>query len=319
MSVPGTQPAVQQGYQYQPLPTPSSIRLLQRLEDIDSSLPKFTLKTVDLQDAPSYHCLSYTWGNPHADGTLFREHFQAQSAKYSGRDHTIHIDGQVVHIQKNLFDAMRQIPNKPWARRVTQTYDHLNGQGVLHMAAKLDTPSTRSVLRSHLTNGANPSLCDFSGRSPAHYAAMHGNLAALEILIEFGADVTIKDESGKMPLAYAWERRDVASAQFLVSCMINSHASRLNETITRPWDYDYLFDDHIWIDALCIDQENISERNAQVSIMDQIYQRAGYVLVWLGEKDFSTALAVEVMRKMVKANEKFSRSTITPFMTVDKL
>lgn len=38
----------------------------------------------------------------------------------------------------------------------------------------------------------------------------------------------------------------------------------------------------LWIDAICIDQEDVSERNAQVSIMGQIYQRADSVLAWLG-------------------------------------
>lgn len=38
----------------------------------------------------------------------------------------------------------------------------------------------------------------------------------------------------------------------------------------------------IWIDAICIDQEDLCERNAQVSIMGQIYQRATLVLAWLG-------------------------------------
>jgi Heterokaryon incompatibility protein (HET) len=40
--------------------------------------------------------------------------------------------------------------------------------------------------------------------------------------------------------------------------------------------------DAMWIDAICIDQEDLFERNAQVSIMGQIYQRAALVFAWLG-------------------------------------
>jgi Heterokaryon incompatibility protein (HET) len=51
----------------------------------------------------------------------------------------------------------------------------------------------------------------------------------------------------------------------------------------------------IWIDALCIDQANISERTAQVRMMGQIYSGAERVMVWLGEEDdgsrFTTELA----------------------------
>jgi hypothetical protein len=50
----------------------------------------------------------------------------------------------------------------------------------------------------------------------------------------------------------------------------------------------------IWVDAVCIDQSNNSERSRQVSIMGSIYSSAGVVWVWLGrevesfsEKSFS--------------------------------
>lgn len=38
----------------------------------------------------------------------------------------------------------------------------------------------------------------------------------------------------------------------------------------------------LWIDAICINQNDISERNRQVRIMPHIYNRAESVLVWLG-------------------------------------
>ena len=40
---------------------------------------------------------------------------------------------------------------------------------------------------------------------------------------------------------------------------------------------------YLWIDALCIDQENIEERNRQVRQMGDIYSRAIETWVWLGE------------------------------------
>lgn len=38
----------------------------------------------------------------------------------------------------------------------------------------------------------------------------------------------------------------------------------------------------LWIDALCIDQENLAERTHQVQQMGSIYSRAGRVISWLG-------------------------------------
>lgn len=38
----------------------------------------------------------------------------------------------------------------------------------------------------------------------------------------------------------------------------------------------------VWVDALCIDQGNIGERNHQVGLMSQIYTNAEVVVAWLG-------------------------------------
>ncbi|KAF4637025.1 hypothetical protein G7Y89_g1065 [Cudoniella acicularis] len=44
----------------------------------------------------------------------------------------------------------------------------------------------------------------------------------------------------------------------------------------------------IWIDAICINQEDLLERNSQVQIMDRIYRNAETTHIWLGpEDDFS--------------------------------
>ncbi|KAF1915963.1 heterokaryon incompatibility protein-domain-containing protein [Ampelomyces quisqualis] len=42
------------------------------------------------------------------------------------------------------------------------------------------------------------------------------------------------------------------------------------------------FGGSIWIDTVCIDQENLSERGHQVKQMGDIYSRAKTVLMWLG-------------------------------------
>lgn len=38
----------------------------------------------------------------------------------------------------------------------------------------------------------------------------------------------------------------------------------------------------LWIDSICINQEDTSERNSQVPLMKEIYERATDVLIWLG-------------------------------------
>jgi hypothetical protein len=39
---------------------------------------------------------------------------------------------------------------------------------------------------------------------------------------------------------------------------------------------------HIWVDAICINQDSLAEKSAQVRLMDETYQRAVCVSVWLG-------------------------------------
>lgn len=40
---------------------------------------------------------------------------------------------------------------------------------------------------------------------------------------------------------------------------------------------------YLWIDAICINQSTVKERNNQVSIMEDIYSHAQCIFVWLGE------------------------------------
>lgn len=62
----------------------------------------------------------------------------------------------------------------------------------------------------------------------------------------------------------------------------------------------------IWIDAICINQEDIQERNSQVPKMTQIYKQADQVLAWLGPSYEDSHLAFEFVRDVVEA--KFVQS-----------
>ena len=54
----------------------------------------------------------------------------------------------------------------------------------------------------------------------------------------------------------------------------------------------------LWIDAICIDQANIPEKNAQVQNMATIYKEARTVLVWLGPSDSSVPAARKLISKL---------------------
>lgn len=65
----------------------------------------------------------------------------------------------------------------------------------------------------------------------------------------------------------------------------------------------------LWIDALCINQDDLAERSAQVSIMGSIYSIASRVLISLGKGSADSKAAFEAMAKFLRrmgTPERFS-------------
>jgi hypothetical protein len=59
----------------------------------------------------------------------------------------------------------------------------------------------------------------------------------------------------------------------------------------------------IWVDSICINQLDDLEKNSQVRRMAQIYNKASGVLIWLGEEDSTSKLAIEFVTTIYE--EKF--------------
>ena len=55
---------------------------------------------------------------------------------------------------------------------------------------------------------------------------------------------------------------------------------------------------YLWIDQICIDQDNKVERNIQVLLMKTIFESAQKTLIWLGEEDEDTKVALECIHKI---------------------
>lgn len=83
-------------------------------------------------------------------------------------------------------------------------------------------------------------------------------------------------------ISYTWGSE---SGMEEIACGSDSYRIRVTKNcesvlrrLRRP-DEDRL----VWIDAICIDQTNIEERNAQVAIMGQIYKTASRIIIDIGE------------------------------------
>ena len=70
---------------------------------------------------------------------------------------------------------------------------------------------------------------------------------------------------------------------------------------------DHSFERIIWVDAVCINQENLKEQGQQVQLMAKIYSNAHRVIVWLGE---DTEGALEDIRLAANGELKRSKNEI---------
>lgn len=83
-------------------------------------------------------------------------------------------------------------------------------------------------------------------------------------------------------LSYTWGD-EKSQERIIISGKVTRITSNLAQALAdiRPTIGNHL----LWVDALCIDQENILERNHQVQKMAKIYQKARRVHAWLGRPE----------------------------------
>ncbi|KAF1831038.1 hypothetical protein BDW02DRAFT_572447 [Decorospora gaudefroyi] len=182
-------------YQYESLPSATSIRLLELLPSAENSTIRCSLKIFELQDAPAFKALSYTWGHSHT--TI---------AKAS-----------------TLGTVKQQLPSNL----------------EVDSAADLDPEA--------------------SGRARRHNLLCNGCLIKVTSNLRDALRVlTNTDNMAQMPKSSGY----------------------------------------YWIDSLCVNQQNIQERNAQVARMADVFKKAENVVVWLGKEDEFTNDALTTMRRI---------------------
>ncbi|KAL9631354.1 MAG: hypothetical protein Q9204_004267 [Flavoplaca sp. TL-2023a] len=107
--------------------------------------------------------------------------------------------------------------------------------------------------------------------------------------------VPLGDGPSYEALSYTWGTPDFTSSisltgtDFQVTPNLGSALKRL-----RLDNEDRI----MWIDAICIDQANISEKSQQVQQMRHIYQSASRVVVWLGPEAEDSNIAMAAIERM---------------------
>ncbi|KAI0517557.1 heterokaryon incompatibility protein-domain-containing protein [Xylaria bambusicola] len=97
--------------------------------------------------------------------------------------------------------------------------------------------------------------------------------------------VTFSERPKYLALSYTWESRQPDTHGLpLDELTLNGHDIPIKRNLALALRY-LRSENHplpLWIDAVCIDQGNIDERNDQVALMASIYSRATAVITWLG-------------------------------------
>jgi hypothetical protein len=84
-------------------------------------------------------------------------------------------------------------------------------------------------------------------------------------------------------VSYAWGD-DIATERVTVDSPSRLQSLQVRKNVSLMLRYLRSADNprQLWIDAVCIDQTNIQEKEHQVQRMGHIYSRADRVLIWLG-------------------------------------
>jgi hypothetical protein len=106
--------------------------------------------------------------------------------------------------------------------------------------------------------------------------------------------VTLEDGLQYEALSYAWgnvsirEFVMIEDVRLTVTTSLKSALRHLrHDTETRK----------LWIDAICINQDDTDERSKQVCIMKDIYTSASSVIIWLGEENAEIALGFNILQR----------------------
>lgn len=94
------------------------------------------------------------------------------------------------------------------------------------------------------------------------------------------------DEAPKYTaLSYAWGSSELA---FKINCNGETIAitTSLNNALGRVFTWNQRL--YVWADGICINQQDIAERSAQVQLMGDIYSRAARTAAYLGESHVTT-------------------------------
>lgn len=103
------------------------------------------------------------------------------------------------------------------------------------------------------------------------------------------------DENGRVnkckasyqTLSYAWGSSTATETIFCdgIPVKVTTNLDLALRRIRQQISPKGIFSQSIWMDAICINQEDLSEKGKQVAMMGDIFRKSGRLIIWLGEAD----------------------------------
>ncbi len=163
---------------------------------------------------------------------------------------------------------------------------------ILHGAFEIDEHSKRSTLRYKPLNQADQEIRVLVITSGPNDANVSCSLQHFSCLHQF---------PGYTALSYCWGTlRD--AVQITVDGSLVSVTKNLAAALSALRANGH---SHIWVDALCINQNDKVERSHQILRMNAIYRNAANTIAWLGPDEKSKAeIAFDRLRLLATRNPK---------------
>lgn len=136
-------------------------------------------------------------------------------------------------------------------------------------------------------------------------------------------EASLSKSSNYCALSYSWGMNKDGCADLNRSINLSGKSLAITQNLFEGLRRirDQVVSKRLWIDAVCIDQSNIPERNAQVAQMANIYSCTSRLVVWLGEGEseeedreiLTLATLLEEWNKFRRERHEAQNKTHVPF------
>lgn len=115
--------------------------------------------------------------------------------------------------------------------------------------------------------------------------------------------ISVDDPEPYFALSYVWGDPNIREHDLVCNGRLMKITYNLWVALKAVWSQ--FPTRRLWVDAICINQDDISERNQQVAMMGDIYSRAECVAIWVGEATPHSDDFFKIV-EVVKAGDKLA-------------